>query len=184
MKNYYETLGVNENASQEDIQEAYRKLAKKFHPDLNGGDAFFAKHFVSIQEAYDFLSDSKKREQLKNVQKLSDHNKEEDISDSVESKIIAYCARSYAFRKTKQQYEHHCPMAAKDNRWTYFTYGCLGVGALIILCGFVSLMIWPTIPIRLLCFKMLVVAKYIAFVAMLIAGFIGLNKYLESAGMI
>ena len=183
MKNYYEVLGINEDASQEDIQEAYRKLAKKFHPDLNGGDPFFAKHFVGIQEAYDFLSDSQKRKQLQRQQALS-NTSEEDISDAVDRKIIAYCARSHAFRKTKQQYEHHCPMEAKDNSWAYFGYGCLGVGALMILCGFITLLICPTLPLGQLCFKMLVIAKYVTLVAMLIAGFIGLNKYLESAGII
>jgi molecular chaperone DnaJ len=58
---YYETLGVPRNASSDDIRKAYRKLARKHHPDLNPGDKASEERFKNVQEAYDVLSDSKKR---------------------------------------------------------------------------------------------------------------------------
>jgi len=58
---YYQTLGVTRGASNDDIQKAYRKLAKKYHPDLNPDDKAAQKKFKDVQQAYDVLSDEKKR---------------------------------------------------------------------------------------------------------------------------
>jgi DnaJ-class molecular chaperone len=57
----YETLGVKRDASQDAIRAAYRKLAKKLHPDLNPGDKQAEDRFKSIASAYDLLSDTEKR---------------------------------------------------------------------------------------------------------------------------
>src|ERR1039457_2891564 len=58
---YYETLGVPRKADTEEIRKAYRKLARKHHPDLNPGDKSSEERFKNVQEAYDVLSDAKKR---------------------------------------------------------------------------------------------------------------------------
>src|SRR3954469_20141820 len=60
-EDYYSTLGVSRGASQDDIQKAYRKLARKYHPDMNLDDKAAQKKFKEVQQAYDVLSDDKKR---------------------------------------------------------------------------------------------------------------------------
>lgn len=61
-KDYYQTLGVNRNASKDDIKKAYRKLALKYHPDRNPGDKSAEDKFKDINEAYQVLSDPAKRQ--------------------------------------------------------------------------------------------------------------------------
>ena len=58
---YYQTLGLNKNASDKDIKNAYRKLARKYHPDLNPNDAEANKKFQQLNEANEVLSDPEKR---------------------------------------------------------------------------------------------------------------------------
>src|SRR5512142_1125828 len=60
-KDYYEILGVKKSASADDIRKAFRKLARKFHPDVNPGDKAAEEKFKAISEANDVLSDPKKR---------------------------------------------------------------------------------------------------------------------------
>jgi molecular chaperone DnaJ len=61
-QDYYELLGVARKASAKDIRTAFRKLARKYHPDLNPGDKSSEEKFKQLQEAYDVLSDAKKRQ--------------------------------------------------------------------------------------------------------------------------
>ncbi len=60
-KNYYQILGLENNASINQIKKAYRTYATKFHPDKQNGDKFFEERFKEIKEAYDVLSDDIKR---------------------------------------------------------------------------------------------------------------------------
>jgi len=60
-KDYYATLGVVKNATEKDIKQAYRRLARKYHPDVNPGDKSAEEKFKEISEAYEVLSDSEKR---------------------------------------------------------------------------------------------------------------------------
>ena len=61
-QDYYETLGVARGAKEDEIRKSYRKLARKYHPDLNPGDKSAEERFKKVQEAYDVLSDAKKRQ--------------------------------------------------------------------------------------------------------------------------
>jgi curved DNA-binding protein len=62
-RDYYETLGVKRNASEDEIKKAHRKLARQYHPDRNPGDKQAEARFKEVQEAYDILSDKTKRAQ-------------------------------------------------------------------------------------------------------------------------
>jgi len=61
MKNYYQILGLESNASKMEIKKAYKIYATKFHPDKQNGDKFFEERFKEILEAYEILSDDSKR---------------------------------------------------------------------------------------------------------------------------
>lgn len=61
-RDYYEVLGIQRGATNDEIKKAYRRLAMKYHPDRNPDDAEAIEHFKEVQTAYDVLSDSKKRQ--------------------------------------------------------------------------------------------------------------------------
>ncbi|MFS2294040.1 MAG: molecular chaperone DnaJ [Actinomadura sp.] len=69
-KDYYKVLGVAKTASQEEIKKAYRKLARKYHPDANKGDAEAEERFKEVSEAYDVLSDEKRRKEYDAVRSM------------------------------------------------------------------------------------------------------------------
>ena len=60
-KNFYQILEIDEDANEEDIKIAYRRLAKKYHPDLNKNDPHAKEKFIELKEAYDTLINPKKR---------------------------------------------------------------------------------------------------------------------------
>lgn len=65
---YYKILGVNKNASHDEIKKAYKKLAVKYHPDKNEGELLSEEIFKSVKEAYDTLSDTHKKSRYDNLQ--------------------------------------------------------------------------------------------------------------------
>ena len=89
MKDYYYLLGLNRNASDDDIRKAYRKLSKKFHPDVNDGDLYFTERFKDIQEAYEVLSDFKRKSEYDLKSKLS-NNSEYEKYNIPDPKIIHF----------------------------------------------------------------------------------------------
>src|ERR1700726_4625984 len=72
-KDYYEILGIKKSASAEEIRKAFRKLARKYHPDVNPGDKSAEEKFKALSEANDVLSDPKKRKIYDQVGFYSDN---------------------------------------------------------------------------------------------------------------
>ncbi|MDT8324159.1 MAG: DnaJ domain-containing protein, partial [Bacteroidota bacterium] len=79
-KNYYEILGVKENASSEEIKKAYRRLAKEYHPDRHQGDAQAEAKFKEIGEAYDVLKDAGRRRKYDELRRYSSGQAQESMS--------------------------------------------------------------------------------------------------------
>jgi len=69
-KDYYKALGVSKGASAEEIKKSYRKLARQYHPDANKGDSASEERFKEISEAYNVLSDSKRRAEYDEARSL------------------------------------------------------------------------------------------------------------------
>lgn len=72
-EDYYKTLGIKRTATADDIRKAYRRLARKYHPDVNPGDKSAEEKFKQLSEAHDILSDAKKREVYDQYGTYSDH---------------------------------------------------------------------------------------------------------------
>src|ERR1700733_13025661 len=72
-QDFYDLLGVSRKANAKEIRASFRKLARKYHPDLNPGDKSAEEKFKQLQEAYDVLSDTKKRQMYDQVSFYSDN---------------------------------------------------------------------------------------------------------------
>ncbi len=86
MKNYYDILGVPENATKEQIKISYRKLSLKFHPDKNNGEHFFETMFKNINEAHEVLSNDIKRADYDYKFKQFNSKKNNAFEDELKSK--------------------------------------------------------------------------------------------------
>lgn len=82
MKTYYDCLGVKADATLDEIKKAYRKLALRYHPDKNPGDKGAEARFVTINEAYDTLSDDNKRKKYDLKINSGQKNKNSDEATS------------------------------------------------------------------------------------------------------
>jgi len=71
-KDYYHILGISRSATDKEIKSSYRKLARKYHPDVNPGDKTAEEHFKEVSEAYDVLSDPEKRKKYDQFGHLGD----------------------------------------------------------------------------------------------------------------
>ena len=75
-EDFYNVLGVKRTATADEIRKAYRRLARKYHPDVNPGDKAAEEKFKQLSEATDVLSDPKKREVYDKFGSYSDHLKD------------------------------------------------------------------------------------------------------------
>ena len=118
LKDYYEILGVSQKASDDQIRDAYKKLAKAYHPDKHQGDDFFAEKFKSLQEAYAVLSDPESRKdydtdlaaELKGQKKTTQKNSNSTSSKArtvkdLPSLIDIYFEQKIATVKTRKEYD-------------------------------------------------------------------------------
>lgn len=107
MKSHYEILGLNPDASAEEIKKAYRKLSLKFHPDRNEGDNYFASMFRQVNEAYSVLSDAEKRRSYDGMRIRA--SEAERIAEALKSKERELDRREQQLREQFINNRHYSP---------------------------------------------------------------------------
>lgn len=110
-KNYYITLGIKNTASLEEIKSAFRKLAKKYHPDKNHENPDSEILFKEIQEAYEVLSNYQKRR--KYDQKFAYANTYEQIRNKT---YAPYTGNAYQYAQQQAQYERRYQQSAQASK--------------------------------------------------------------------
>lgn len=164
--NYYYILGINSNASSDEIKKAYRKLSHKFHPDKNDGDKFFEERFKEIQEAYETLIDEKKR-RFYDINNIKDEaandtfykNFEEEIKseyENIKKEKEKLKKEKEAFEKEKQNHKsaHDTkynekseeeiiskPLSNHRPQKNYLFYSLVGIFAILTLIFFINIIV-------------------------------------------
>jgi molecular chaperone DnaJ len=122
-KDYYETLKVARDASADDIRKSYRKLARKFHPDLNPGDKSAEDKFKTVQEAYDVLSDDKKRKMYDQFGVYSENGPPPGPQPGPNMDFGGFDFSDYARHQTDSRGRHSEGSAFKDLFSNFFRSG-------------------------------------------------------------
>lgn len=103
-EDYYKILGVEKTSSEKEIKTAYRKLAKKYHPDLNKEDPKAKDKFIKLQEAYETLKDPKKRKVYNYMREHSENYKVNDIFENFPYEIIRNLFRRNFHSRRQAEY--------------------------------------------------------------------------------
>lgn len=102
-RNYYEILGVTRDASVEEVKKAYRKLARRYHPDLNPGDKAAEEKFKNIGEAYEMLSNEEKRAQYDQYSRFW---KQKGVSRRSSRRVKSTASWNGGERNSSQEYDY------------------------------------------------------------------------------
>lgn len=163
-KNYYYILGINSNASSEEIKKAFRKLSHKFHPDKNDGDKFFEERFKEIQEAYETLIDDEKR-RLYDISNIRDKAANEpfyvNFEEEIKSEYGKIRQEKEKLKKEKEDFEKEKHYYKNENekknsqksdegniskspsnlrlRKNYLSYSLIGIFTILILIFFINI---------------------------------------------
>ena len=130
MNDYYYVLGVSRKASQEEIKTAYRKLSKKFHPDLNGGDKFFEDRFKEIQIAYETLTDLSKKSRYDSLLNSSIYSRtKQNYSEKTNPQQPP---KPKAEKKYKTQTQKNSNNKSNSKIYNYLSLGFIGFLIIII----------------------------------------------------
>ncbi|MBD8032003.1 J domain-containing protein [Solibacillus merdavium] len=105
MKTHYETLSVSKDASQDQIKLAYRKLSKKYHPDVNGGSKDAEKIFLEVQEAYTVLKNKTSREEYDRQLENASHNHDKRKAGNTANKQTSESKQAFNIHDMEKNFE-------------------------------------------------------------------------------